>query len=83
MSYFFKIAQKGSECLSVNSVNPREVTLLEEEKKRVAQFSTVQILQTVNLLPWSSTGDYMVDPYSKTTLILLRPLCLLNVDTGI
>ena len=79
MSYFFK---QGSECLSLNSVNPREVTLLEQEKK-VAQYSTVQILQTVNLLPWSSTGDNMVDPYSKTTLILRRPLCLLNVDTGI
>ena len=62
---------------------PEGSNLTRTGKKRVAQFSTVQILQTVNLLPWSSTGDYMVDPYSKTTLILRRPLCLLNVDTGI
>ena len=82
MSYFFKIAQQGSECLSLNSVNPREVTLLEQEKK-VAQYSTVQILQTVNLLPWSSTGDNMDNLCSKTTLIPRRPLCLLNVDTAI
>ena len=48
--------------------------------KKVVQYSKVQILQTVNLLPWSSTGNYMVDLSSKTTLILHRPLCLLNVE---
>ena len=48
--------------------------------KKVVQYSMVQILQTVNLLPWSSTGDYMVDQSNKTTLILHRPLCLLNVE---
>ena len=42
------------------------------------QYSTVQILQSVNLLPWSCTGDYTVDRCSETTLILCRPLCLLN-----
>ena len=42
------------------------------------QYSTLQILQLVNLLPWSCTGDFTVDQCSKTTLILCRPLCLLN-----
>ena len=30
--------------------------------------STVKILQTVNPLPWSSTGDYTVDQCNETTL---------------
>ena len=42
------------------------------------QHSTVKMLQTVNLLPWSCSGDYTVDQCSETTLILFRPLCLLN-----
>ena len=42
------------------------------------QYSTLQILQLVNLLPWSCTSDYTVDQCSETTLILCRPLCLLN-----
>ena len=42
------------------------------------EYSTVQILQSVNLLPWSCTGDYTVDQCSETTLILCRPLCPFN-----
>ena len=34
---------------------------------------------TVNLLPWSCTGDYTVDQCSETTLILCRPLCLFSL----
>ena len=44
------------------------------------QHNTVKILQTVNLLPWSCTGNYTVDQCGETTLILFRPLCLLNGD---
>ena len=33
------------------------------------EYSTVQILQSVNLLPWSCTGDYTVDQCSETTLV--------------
>ena len=38
------------------------------------QYSTVKILQTVNLLPWSCTGDYKVDQCSESTPTLCRPL---------
>ena len=49
--------------------------------KKVAQYIyTVQILQTVNLLPWSSIGDYIFNQSNKTTLILHRPMCLLNAE---
>ena len=59
------------------NVRTKYLTLTE---KKVVQYSTVQILQMVNLLPWSSIGDYMVDQSNKTTLILHRPLCLLNAE---
>ena len=49
-------------------------------KKVVQYIYTVQILQTVNLLPWSSIGDYIFNQSNKTTLILHRPMCLLNVE---
>ena len=49
-------------------------------KKVVEYIYTVQILQTVNLLPWSSTGDYIFNQSNKTTLILHRPMCLLNAE---
>ena len=49
-------------------------------KKVVQYINTVQILQTVNLLPWSSIGDYIFNQSNKTTLILHRPMCLLNAE---
>ena len=49
-------------------------------KKVVQYIYTVQILQTVNLLPWSSIGDYIFNQSNKTTLILHRPMCLLNAE---
>ena len=44
------------------------------------QYSTVKIFQTANVLPWSCTGDYTVDQCNETSLILCRPLCVLNGD---
>ena len=46
------------------------------------QYSTVQLKspKTVNLLPWSCTGDYTVDQCSETTFILYRSLCVFNGD---
>ena len=35
------------------------------------QYSTVKMLQTVNLLPWSCSGDYTVDQCSKPLLSCL------------
>ena len=49
-------------------------------KKVVQYIYTVQILQTVNLLPWSSIGDYIFNQSNKTTLILHRPMCLVNAE---
>ena len=49
-------------------------------KKVVQYIYTVQILQTVNLLPWSSIGDYIFIQSNKTTLILHRPMCLVNAE---
>ena len=49
-------------------------------KKVVEYIYTVQILQTVNLLPWSSIGDYIFNQSNKTTLILHRPMCLVNAE---
>ena len=43
---------------------------------QTVQYSTIKILQTVNLLTWSCTGDSTVDQCSD----LFRPLCLLNGD---
>ena len=48
--------------------------------KKVVQYSTVQILQTVNLLSWSSIGDYIFNQSNQTTLILHRPMCLRNAE---
>ena len=49
-------------------------------KKVVQYIYTVQILQTVTLLPWSSIGDYIFNQSKKNTLILHRPMCLLNAE---
>ena len=49
-------------------------------KKVVQYIYTVQILQTVNLLPWSSIGDYIFNQSNKATLILHRPMCLVNAE---
>ena len=45
--------------------------------------NTVQyslILQSEIMLPLSCIGDYTVNQYSETTLILHRALCLVNRD---